>query len=159
MPIRQGGSSFNQRCVLGDISEVQLRRVKPASTTVRHLPRHLTRRTQVPTGSVPGNALDKSGLRGKICSASLPENCVPQAIYGGFGSALAYTGHDNVFVAAPDRGPLNGLTDVPYLDRVNFIHMTVDPAAPFPNIKTTLLDTRLLKNSSGQFFRWRRRSL
>lgn len=112
--------------------------------------------TLVGKGSVPGDALDKSGLSGKICKQgadpSLPENCVPQAIYGGFGSSLAYTGHDNVFVAAPDRGPFDGLTDVPYLDRVNFIHMTVDPAAPFPNIKTVLLDTRLLKTFAGQTF-------
>ena len=68
-------------------------------------------------GYIPGNALDKSGLTGNICQASAPANCVPKAVLGGFGSALAYTGHDNVFLAAPDRGPFDGLTDVPYLDR------------------------------------------
>jgi len=112
--------------------------------------------TLIGKGSVPGDALDKSGLTGKICKLgadpTVPANCVPQAIYGGFGSALAYTGHDGVFVAAPDRGPFDGLTDVPYLDRVNFIKVTVDPNAPFPNISTKLLETRLLKNYLGQSF-------
>jgi hypothetical protein len=46
--MRQGDSSFNDRCVLGEISEVQLRRAKPASTPVRHLLRHLTRQIQTP---------------------------------------------------------------------------------------------------------------
>jgi hypothetical protein len=103
-------------------------------------------------GLVPGNALDKSGLTGNICQEGVPANCVPKALFGGFGSALTYTGHNNVYVAAPDRGPYDGLTDVPYLDRVHFLHITTDLGAPFPNIQTTLLDTRLLRNELGQPF-------
>jgi len=64
--------------------------------------------------------------------------CVSKAIFGGFGSDLTYTGHDNVFIAAPDRGPFDGLTDVPYLDRFHFLHITTDLGAPFPNIRTVL---------------------
>ena len=103
-------------------------------------------------GAVSGSALDKSGLTGNICQAADLANCVPEAIFGGFGSDLTYTGHDNVFIAAPDRGPFDGLTDVPYLDRFHFLHITTDVGAPFPNIHTVLLETRLLKNELNQTF-------
>ena len=106
--------------------------------------------TLIGKGTIPGTALDKSGLTGNICQAGVPTNCIPKATLGGLGSALAYTGHDDVFVAAPDRGPFDGLTDVPYLNRVQFLHMKTDVGAAFPNIRTTLLDTRLLKNELGQ---------
>src|SRR5262245_15641800 len=93
--------------------------------------------TLIGKGLIGGTA-DKSGLKGRICQAGVPTNCVPQSIFGGFGSALTYTGHDNVFIASPDRGPFDGLTDVPFPDRVDFLHITVDPSKPFPNIGTTL---------------------
>src|SRR6188472_2261563 len=108
--------------------------------------------TLIGTGFIGGTAADKSGLGGVTCQAGSPQNCVPNDIFGGFGSAVAYTGHDNVFVAAPDRGPFDGLTDAPFVDRIHFLHMTTDLGAPFPNIRTQLLDTRLLKNESGQRF-------
>ena len=108
--------------------------------------------TLIGKGVVSGNALDTSGLTGNICQASALANCVPKAIFGGFGSDMTYTGHDNVFLAAPDRGPFDGLTDVPYLDRFYFLHITTDVGAPFPNIRTVLLDTRFLKNKSGENF-------
>ena len=108
--------------------------------------------TLVGKGVVSGSALDTSGLAGNICQAGAPANCVPKAIFGGFGSDLTYTGHDNVFIAAPDRGPFDGLTDVPYLDRFYFLHITTDIDAPFPNIRTVLLDTRFLKNQGGENF-------
>ena len=106
----------------------------------------------VGTGVVDGNALDKSGFTGEICQTSDPTNCVPAAIFGGFGSDISYTGHDNVYIAAPDRGPFDGLTDVPYIDRVDFLHITVDVGASLPNIQTTLLDTRRLRNEVGRSF-------
>ena len=108
--------------------------------------------TLIGKGVISGSALDKSGLTGNICQASAPANCVPKAIFGGFGSDISYTGHDNVFIAAPDRGPFDGLTDVPYLDRFYFLHITTDLGAPFPNIRTVLLDTRFLKNHNGENF-------
>jgi hypothetical protein len=106
--------------------------------------------TLIGKGLVPGIALDKSGLAGNICQAGNPANCVPKALLGGFGSALTYTGHNHVYIGAPDRGPFDGLTDVPYLDRVHFLKITTDLDAPFPNINTVLLDTRLLRNERGQ---------
>jgi Esterase-like activity of phytase len=108
--------------------------------------------TLVGKGVVSGSALDTSGLTGNICQGSAPANCVPKAIFGGFGSDLTYTGHDNVFIAAPDRGPFDGLTDVPYLDRFYFLHITTDVGAPFPNIRTVLLDTRFFKTQGGENF-------
>jgi hypothetical protein len=81
--------------------------------------------TLVGKGLVSGTALDKSGLNGSICQAGVPTNCVPKAIFGGFGSDL---------------------------DRVHFLHITTNLGAPFPNIQTTLLDTRLFENESGQTF-------
>lgn len=67
--------------------------------------------TLVGKGFVSGSALDKSGLTGNICQQGAPANCVSKAIFGGFGSDITYTGYDNVFIAAPDRGPFDGLTD------------------------------------------------
>src|SRR5215510_11791335 len=122
------------------------------SVPVGYVPPALAGITLIGKGSIDGSAVDKSGLTGNICQAGVPTNCIPKAIFGGFGSDLTYTGHDDVFIAAPDRGPFDGLTDIPYLDRVHFLHMTVDLNAPFPNIRTLLLDTRLLKNELDQNF-------
>src|SRR5215813_12141821 len=108
--------------------------------------------TLIGKGQVAGTSLDKSGFKGNICDAGDPTSCIPMATFGGFGSDLAYTGHDDVFIAAPDRGPFNGVTDVPYLDRVHFLHITTEIGAAFPNIHLSLLDTRLLKNEDGQTF-------
>jgi hypothetical protein len=44
-------------------------------------------------------------------------NCIDAATLGGFGSGFTYTGHDNVFLGVPDRGPFDGRTDVPYPTR------------------------------------------
>ena len=108
--------------------------------------------TLIGKGEVSGSALDSSGLTGNICQAGAPANCVPKSIFGGFGSDISYTGHDDVFIAAPDRGPFDGLTDVPYLDRFYFLHITTDVGAAFPNIKTTLLDTRFFRSKAGHQF-------
>jgi len=107
--------------------------------------------TLIGIGLVPGGALDKSGLDGQsICSFDNAANCIDQATLGGFGSALAYTGFDSVFVAVPDRGPFDGRTDVPYRDRVHYVHFAIDGGAAFPNIRTTLLDTVFLKATGNQ---------
>ena len=60
--------------------------------------------TLVGKGLVSGTALDKSGLNGSICQAGVPTNCVPKAIFGGFGSDL---------------------------DRVHFLHITTNLGLPF----------------------------
>jgi hypothetical protein len=109
--------------------------------------------TLIGTGFIPGNSFDESGLDGSsICQRDDPAVCIDQATMGGFGSALAYTGHDNVFLAVADRGPFDGRTDVPYLDRFHFLHITVNVGTAFPNIKTVLLDTRFLEKAGHKNF-------
>jgi hypothetical protein len=82
--------------------------------------------TFVGRGEIAGNSADKSGLSGKICQLSNATNCIPNTTLGGLGSAISYTGFDNVFVAVPDRGPFDGRTDVPYLNRFHFLHLNLD---------------------------------
>jgi hypothetical protein len=111
--------------------------------------------TLVGVGSVPGSATDLSGLEGStICAIDINKavttNCIDKATLGGWGSAFVYTGHDGVFAGVPDRGPFDGRANVPYWDRVNFFHLKLDTAAAFPNITTTLLDTRFLMNTGNQ---------
>jgi hypothetical protein len=118
--------------------------------------------TLIGTAFISGSASDLSGLTGSICALDIDKNvtttCIPKATLGGFGSGLASTGHDNVYIAVPDRGPFDGRTDVPYLDRFHFLQMVVDTSVTFPptttqsNIQMTLLDTRFFKNTANQNF-------
>lgn len=109
--------------------------------------------TLIGTGLVPGNLLDLSGLDGDpICRLDPPNDCIDQATFGGWGSGLTFTGRDKVYLAAPDRGPFDGRTNVPYRDRVHFLHLTVDTNASVNNIRVTLLDTRFLKNEANENF-------
>lgn len=113
--------------------------------------------TLVGVGSVSGSASDLSGLKGSdICAIDINKvptaTCIDKATLGGWGSAFVYTGHDGVFAGVPDRGPFDGRTDVPYWDRFNFFHLKLNVGATFPNITTTLLDTRFLMNTGNQHF-------
>src|SRR6187401_157528 len=108
-------------------------------------------------GSVPGSALDLSGLQdSQICALDIDKlptsNCISAALLGGFGSGFTYTGYDDVFLGTPDRGPFDGRTDVPYLDRFHFFHVKLDPAAALPNITATLLDTRFFTGTGNTSF-------
>jgi hypothetical protein len=108
--------------------------------------------TLVGVGAVPGTALDKSGLAGhSICKVDDASSCIDQATFGGFGSALTYSGFDRIFVAVPDRGPFDGRTDLPYRDRMHFLRLTTKVGQAFPNIETSLLATRLLKAGTHPF--------
>jgi hypothetical protein len=69
--------------------------------------------TLIGVGAIPGNAFDLSGLKGStICAIDVDKKvtntCIDGATLGGFGSALTYTGHDDVYLGAPDRGPFDG---------------------------------------------------
>src|SRR5262245_44398965 len=76
--------------------------------------------TLIGTAFVSGSASDLSALNGKICALDFDGHktatCIPKATLGGFGSAITFTGHDNVYIATPDRGPYDGRTDVAYPD-------------------------------------------
>src|SRR5262245_51243765 len=55
--------------------------------------------TLIGTGVIPGDALDKSGLAGRpICQRDDSTVCIDQATLGGLGSAVTYTGFNNVFL-------------------------------------------------------------
>ena len=113
--------------------------------------------TLIGFGLVPGDSLDKSGLAGQqICRVDDPTDCIDRATLGGFGSALTYTGFDHVFLSVPDRGPFDGRTDVPYLDRFHFMHLTIAGSSfdypTAPNVQMRLLDTRFLKANGNQNF-------
>ena len=101
-------------------------------------------------GAIPGNQADKSGLKGSICQLGNPANCIPSTTLGGLGSGIAYTGFDNLFLAAPDRGPFDGRTNVPYLDRFHYLRLNVDttknPNTGVLNISWNLAATLLLRN-------------
>ena len=109
--------------------------------------------TLVGTGFIPGDALDRSGLAGRsICQRDDTTVCIDQAQLGGLGSGVTYSGFGNIFLAVPDRGPFDGRTDVPYLDRVHVVRLSLDTTAAFPNITPTLLDTTFLRNEWRQPF-------
>ena len=105
-------------------------------------------------GVIPSTALDKSGLAGKqICQRDNSSVCIDQATLGGLGSGVTYSGFGNIFLAVPDRGPFDGRTDVPFLDRYHFLNITLTPGAfsdTVPNIKPVLLDTTILRNEFAQ---------
>ena len=66
--------------------------------------------TFIGQGNIPGTATDQSGLTGL-----LEDGVTPRNLAGGFGSAIAYTGHHDLYIGTPDRGPADGATS--YIDR------------------------------------------
>ena len=67
--------------------------------------------TFIGEGSIPGTATDRSGL-----TELLEDGVTPHNLIGGLGSALAYTGKGQRYIATPDRGPADGTTS--YIDRI-----------------------------------------
>ncbi len=61
-------------------------------------------------GAISGATRDRSDLSGL-----LEDGVTPRDLAGGFGSAIAYSGRKNLYVATPDRGPADGTTS--YVDR------------------------------------------
>ncbi len=95
--------------------------------------------TLIATGSVPGNATDKSGLTDSVGG-------IPHNTFGSFGSGIDYTGKDNLYIAVNDRGPNDG--DSQYKDRFHTLKITIDPAAK--SLSVDCVSTTLLTNESGQ---------
>jgi hypothetical protein len=97
--------------------------------------------TLIGVGCIPGNATDLSGLTDKL------EDGSPHNQLGGFGSALAYTGSGNLYVATPDRGPADGTTH--FIDRYHVMRIEVSPDG---TVVPTLVQTTLLANEKGEYF-------
>jgi len=96
-------------------------------------------------GIIPGTATDQSGL-----SSLLEDGVTPGNRVGGLGSAIAYTGIGQLYVATPDRGPADGTTS--YTDRIYTI--TIDVRKNSNNaysITPTLVATRLM-HDGRRFF-------
>lgn len=66
---------------------------------------------------IAGNATDLSGLTDTL------EDGSPHNKLGGFGSAIAYTGYNNTYIATPDRGPADGTTS--YINRFDTFQISV----------------------------------
>lgn len=101
--------------------------------------------TFIGEGSIPGNATDQSGLTGMLEDGITPHN-----LAGGFGSAMAYTGRDNLYVATPDRGPADGATS--YIDRIYTLRIDVVRQGGAYEVKPQIVSTRLLRKESQKYF-------
>ena len=105
--------------------------------------------TLIGTGAIAGTATDQSGFTGLLEDGVTLKNQI-----GGFGSAIAYTGRGQRFVAAPDRGPADGATT--YVDRLYRIDIGVRQIAPYGanafQFSPAVTGTLLLSNEAGQPF-------
>lgn len=96
--------------------------------------------TLIGVGTIPGDASDLSGLKGKA-SDGTPNNRL-----GGLGSAIAYTGTGDGYVLASDRGPKDGTVD--FAGRMHQMTVGVTPGAKQP-VSLKLTATTLLTNETG----------
>ncbi len=97
--------------------------------------------TLIGKASIPGDTADKSGL------TTPPGSSTPADRLGSFGSAIAYTGVGNRFIAMDDRGPGDG--GVAWRCRFETFDIAIDPAAPQP-VTVNLVATTLLSTTDGQ---------
>ncbi|HEX4144927.1 MAG TPA: esterase-like activity of phytase family protein [Pirellulales bacterium] len=99
------------------------------------------------TGSIGGNHADRSHLTGKL------EDGTPANRLGSWGSGIAYTGRDDLYVVVSDRGP-NASDYKPSVDnttsypaRVQLLRIVVNPQAH--KVSAALVGTRLLTREDG----------
>jgi hypothetical protein len=104
----------------------------------------------IATGSVAADLADRSGLTGILADGN------PVNRLGSFGSGIAYTGHDNLYVAVADRGP-NATTHDPSIDnttsypsRAELFRIQVRSESRTLTIE--LVDTKLLSDEQGAPF-------
>lgn len=91
-----------------------------------------------------GNSSDLSGLTDTLEDGSAHNKL------GGFGSAIAYTGYNNIFVATPDRGPADGTTS--YINRFQQFQINVVQNASSStgwSVNANLVSTTLMSNSTA----------
>lgn len=97
----------------------------------------------VGVGTIPGDASDLSGLKGKASDGT------PNDRLGGLGSAVAYTGTGTAYLLASDRGPKDGASD--FACRVHRMNVRVVPGAKEP-VTLKLTATTLLTTEDGTRF-------
>lgn len=96
--------------------------------------------TLIGKASIPGTALDRSGLTGAVSTFT-------QDRLGSFGSAIDYTGRDDLYVACNDRGPGDGAS--PWRSRYQTFQIRLEPGAAVP-VSVELKSTTLLVDESGR---------
>lgn len=102
--------------------------------------------TFIGEGSIPGNAIDQSGLTGLLEDGVTPHN-----LLGGLGSALAYTGRGQRYIATPDRGPADGATS--YIDRIYQVEIKLkQQGANQYLVEPTVTRTTLLRQKGSTYF-------
>lgn len=86
--------------------------------------------TLLGAASFPGSSRDLSGLTDTI--AGIPHNRL-----GSLGSAIAYTGKDDLYLCVDDRGPGDGIA--PFRCRVHVVRIRIDGQVGAELVSTTLL--------------------
>lgn len=89
---------------------------------------------------IPADALDKSGLTNTIGDR------IPHNRLGSFGSAIDFTGKDDLYLAADDRGPGDGATA--FRPRTQTFRIRIRPESKQP-VEIELVATTLLTDERG----------
>ena len=100
--------------------------------------------TLIGVARVPGDATDKSGLRGRYTNAD--GQSIPADQWGSFGSAIDYTGAGNRYIAVNDRGFGDGTSAS--ADRFHVVEIVADPAQHKVDVR--LVSTTLLTDEAGR---------
>ncbi len=98
--------------------------------------------------SVPGDSFDQSNLTNRL------EDKSPANRLGGFGSAIEWTGRENIYLMLPDRGPGDGANSYPCRFHTVQLKPGKDNTLEFKLLKTILLkDARgnPLSGHAGEF--------
>jgi hypothetical protein len=94
------------------------------------------------TGTLPGDMADLSGLTGNQLDGT------PHNRLGGMGSAIDYTGQQNRYVLASDRGPKDGATDF----HCRYHEMEIVAAPGTGKVELKLTATTLLRDEQDRPF-------
>jgi hypothetical protein len=95
-------------------------------------------------GEISATALDQSHLTGL-----LEDGETPKAQEGGFGGAIAYSGHEHRYYAVPDRGP--GAGETSYIERLYVLDIHLNKGDKGFQLVPRITATHLLKDQAGHF--------
>jgi hypothetical protein len=95
-------------------------------------------------GEISATALDQSHLTGL-----LEDGETPKAQEGGFGGAIAYSGHEHRYYAVPDRGP--GAGETSYIERLYVLDIRLNKGDKGFHLVPRITATHLLKDQAGHF--------
>ena len=93
-------------------------------------------------GAISARAHDQSRLRG-----ILEDGVTPRDQVGGLGGALAYSGHDQVFYAVPDRGP--GAGETTYEERIYTMDLGLKKNGDKYTLEPKITATHVLREATG----------